>query len=144
VAVLASSGAVASSIPNTTWIKGVKNVFVESTLGSPSTKRILLGTSPFFAESAVSCLTVHTDPLDCSLQYTTGSGYYGSILTRDKKIATASNAVLINTSKFFCYSNTCSPVIGDLLVYSDVDHVTIAYSSFISKAVTGAVLSALK
>jgi SGNH domain-containing protein len=144
VAVLASSGAVGSNVSNKTWIKGVKNVFVNTTNGLPSAKRILMGTSPLLAQSAVTCLTVHTDPIDCALQYTPGSGYYGSILARDKKIASASNAALINTSQFFCYSNTCSPVIGDLLVYSDMDHVTIAYSSFISKAVTGAVLSALK
>jgi hypothetical protein len=51
---------------------------------------------------------------------------------------------LVNTSKYFCSSNTCSPVIGNLLVYSDIDHVTIAYSSFISKVITSSVLSALK
>jgi hypothetical protein len=144
VAVLASSAAVGSNISTKTWVNGVKNVFVESTLGLPSTKRILMGTSPFFVESAVTCLTVHTDPQDCSLTYTSGSGYYGSILSRDKKIASASNAELIKTNKFLCYSNTCSPVIGGVLVYSDIDHVTIAYSSFISKAVTSAVLAALK
>jgi len=144
VAVLASSEAVASNDPTTSWVNGVKNVFVESTLGSPSTRRILMGTSPFFMKSPVTCLTVHTDPQDCSLHYTPNSGYYGSILSRDKKIASASNAKLINTSRFFCYSHTCSPVIGDVLVYSDIDHVTIAYSSFISKAVTSAVLAALK
>lgn len=144
VAVLASSGAVGSSISTKTWVNGVKNVFVQTTLGSPSTKRILMGTTPFFVESAVTCLTVHSDPQDCALQYTPGSGYYGSILSRDKKIAKASNATLINGTKYFCYSDTCSPVIGDLLVYSDIDHVTIAYSSFISEVVTSAVLAALK
>jgi hypothetical protein len=144
VAVLASSGAVGLNVSNKTWIKGVENVFVNTTKGLPSAKRILMGTSPLLAQSAVTCLTVHSDPLDCALQYTPGTGYYGSILARDKKIASASNATLIKSSQFFCYSNTCSPVIGNLLVYSDMDHVTIAYSSFISKAVTGAVLSALK
>jgi hypothetical protein len=35
-------------------------------------------------------------------------------------------------------------VIGNTLVYSDIDHVTVAYSSFISKAITSEVLKALK
>src|SRR5664280_2459191 len=78
-------------------VNGVKNVFVESTLGSPSTKRILMGTSPFFMKSPVTCLTVHTDPQDCSLHYTPNSGYYGSILSREQKIASASTDTLINT-----------------------------------------------
>jgi hypothetical protein len=143
-AVLAASGAVDSTYSTKTWVNGVKNVFVEATLGSSTTKRILMGTSPFFGESAVTCLTVHPDPQDCSLHYTSGSGFYGSILSRDKQIASASNAKLVDTSRFFCYSNTCSPVIGNILVYSDIDHVTIAYSSFISKVVTSAVLAALK
>ena len=37
-----------------------------------------------------------------------------------------------------------SSVIGNILVYSDIDHVTIAYSSFISTVITSAVLAALK
>jgi len=144
VAVLASSSAVGTNYPTATWVSGVKNVFVEATLGSPTTKRILMGTSPFYGESVVTCLTVHTDPQDCSLKYTPGSGYYGSTLSRDKKISSASRATLVDTSKYFCHLDTCAPIIGDLLVYSDIDHVTIAYSSFISKVITSAVLSALK
>jgi hypothetical protein len=144
VAVLAASGAVSSSYSGAVWANGVKSVFVEATLGSPTTKRVLLGTSPFFPQSAVTCLSVHTDPQDCSLHYTPGSGFYGSFLSRDKQIASVSHATLIDTSKFFCFSDTCSPVIGNILVYSDIDHVTIAYSSFISTVITSAVLAALK
>jgi hypothetical protein len=103
-----------------------------------------MGTSPFFGESAVTCLTVHPDPQDCSLTYAPGSGYYGEGLSRDKVVAGDSGAKLVDTSKFFCHSDTCSPVIGNILVYSDIDHVTIAYSSFISKGITSAVLADLK
>jgi hypothetical protein len=144
VAVLAASGDVGTNYSNAVWANGVKNLFVESTLGSPSAKRILMGTSPFFGESAVTCLTVHPDPQKCSLTYTPGSGYYGVALSRDKLIAKTSGATLIDTNKFFCHRNTCSPVIGNTLVYSDIDHVTIAYSSFISTGITSAVLAALK
>ena len=144
VAVIAASGATGSNHPTKTWVSGVKNVFVEATLGSSTTKRILMGTSPFFPQSAVTCLTIHFDPQDCSLHYMPSSGFYGSILSRDEQIANASHAKLIDTSKFFCYSNICSPVIGNILVYSDIDHETIAYSSFISKVITSAVLAALK
>ncbi len=144
LAVLASSGDVGTNYSNTTWANGVKNVFVEATLGAPTTKRILIGTSPLFGESAVTCLTVHPDPQDCSLQYTVGSGYYGGTLSRDVQVASSSHATLINTSKFLCSSDVCSPVIGNILVYSDIDHITIAYSSFLSKVLTSAVLAALK
>jgi hypothetical protein len=144
VAVLASEGANGLNYPKTTWVNGVKNVFVEATLGSTTTKRILMGTSPYLSQSAVTCLSVHTDPQDCSLHYTSSSWYYGSFLSRDEQIASASHAKLINTSKFLCYRFACSPIIGDILVYSDGDHVTVAYSSFISRVVTSAVLSALK
>lgn len=143
VAILAASGDVGMNYSNATWANGIKSLFVEATLGLPSTKRIVMGTSPFFGESAVTCLTVHPDPQDCSLKYTPGSGYYGTALYRDKLVATTSDATLINTNRFFCYSNTCSPVISNILVYSDLDHVTISYSSFISKGITGSVLAAL-
>jgi hypothetical protein len=144
VAVLGASGDVGTSYSNTVWANGVKSLFDAATLGSPSTKRMVMGTSPFFGESAVTCLTVHPNPQDCSLKYEPGSGYYGAALTRDKLVAEASGATLINTSKYFCHKDTCSPVIGNLLVYSDIDHVTIAYSSFISMCITSAVLAALK
>lgn len=144
VAVLAASGDVGTQYSNSVWANGVKSLFVAATLGSPTTKRIVMGTSPFFGESAVTCLTVHPDPQDCSLKYTPGSGYYGEALSRDKVVASTSDAKLVDTNKYFCHSNTCSPVIGNILVYSDIDHVTIAYSSFISKGITGAVLAALK
>lgn len=144
VAVVAASGAVGADYPTSTWVIGVKNVFVKATAGLPATKRILMGTSPVLPESAVTCLTVHKDPQDCSLHYTKGLGYYGSILSRDQQIASASNATLIDTSRFLCYEETCSPIIGNTLVYSDKDHVTIAYSSFIARAVTNAVLLVLK
>lgn len=143
VAVIVSSGDVGTSYSNKVWANGVKNVFTEATLGSPATKRIVIGTSPFFGESAVTCLTIHPDPQDCSLTYTPGNGYYGSALTRDKLVASVSNATLIKTTKFLCYEGTCPPVIGNILVYSDIDHITIAYSSFISKGITSAVLAAL-
>jgi hypothetical protein len=144
VAVLAASGDVGTQYSNSVWANGVKSLFVAATLGSPTTKRIVMGTSPFFGESAVTCLTVHPDPQDCSLTYAPGSGYYGSALSRDKVVASTSDAKLVDTNKYFCHSDTCSPVIGNILVYSDIDHVTIAYSSFISKGITGAVLAALK
>ena len=144
VAVLASSGDVGTTYTNSVWVNGVKNLFVQATLGSPATKRILIGTSPLFGESVVTCLTVHPNPQDCSLAYTPGSGYYGGTLSRDSQIAHASNATLIKTSKFLCSSDTCSPVIGNILVYSDIDHITIAYSSFLAKVLTSAVLAALK
>jgi hypothetical protein len=143
VAVVASSGAVGASYPTSTWVNGVKNLFVQATESSTATKRILLGTSPLLGQSAVTCLTVHPNPQNCSLHYITGSGYYGAILSRDQQIASASHATLIDTSRYFCYEETCSPVIGDTLVYSDLDHVTIAYSSFITRALTTAVLVAL-
>ncbi|MCU1362459.1 MAG: putative acyltransferase [Acidimicrobiaceae bacterium] len=144
VAVLAASGDVGTTYSNSVWVNGVKNLFVQATLGSPTTQRILIGTSPLFGESVVTCLTVHANPQDCSLEYTPGSGYYGGTLSRDSQIARAADATLIKTSTFLCSSDTCSPVIGNILVYSDVDHITIAYSSFLAKVLTSAVLAALK
>jgi SGNH domain (fused to AT3 domains) len=144
VAVLVASGDVGiRQYSDAVWASGVKSLFDEATRGSPSAKRIVMGTSPFFGESAVTCLTVHPDPQTCSLRYTQGS-YYGAGLSRDKLVASASDAKLIDTSKYFCYSNTCPPIIGNILVYSDIDHVTIAYSSFISRVITSAVLADLK
>jgi hypothetical protein len=75
VAVLAAAGDAGSGYSTSVWVNGVKSVFVNSTRGSPSTRGILMGASPFFYESPVTCLTAHPDPQECTLTFTPDSDY---------------------------------------------------------------------
>lgn len=123
----------------TQWIAGMKKMFEEATLGSPSTVRILLGTSPSFPWHVPACLMANPDPQTCGEPDTPGSGY-GAYLAQDELIANASDATLIPVAPWLCYDGSCSPVVSHFLVYVDADHISTAYSQFLSKVVTRAVV----
>jgi hypothetical protein len=131
-----------SGISNQQWTAGFKKLFTVSTAGSPSTIRIVMGTSPFFSEEVPSCLAAHSNPQDCSTPFPAGSGY-GQYLTRDAAAAKGSSATLIRTYPWFCTAKTCSVVISHYLAFADTDHVTVAYSDYLAPVVTDAVLAAL-
>ncbi len=136
VAVIGASGAVGTDIPDKTWINGVKNVFDETTIGSPSAKRDLHGHDSFFVR--ISRDVSHGPERSPGLLTYLPAGQrllrFDPRPTRRSRVPPARRS--IKTTKYFCYSDTCSPVIGNELVYSDIDHVTIVYSSYISKVVT--------
>lgn len=145
VAVLVASGAVdLTSVPSATWIEGMVRLFAGLTNEDPKVKRILMGTSPYFHRPVPECLLSYTNPQQCSLRYKLGKGYYGMFLARDVTIASESAATLIPTYKWLCTPSVCSPIIGTYLVYVDVDHVTTAYSNFLSIVATGATLKVLQ
>jgi hypothetical protein len=144
VAIIAATGpSDFAGTPVATWALGMKKLFDEATSGSPSTTRIIFGTSPIYPEAVPDCLTAHADPQTCDLHFTIGEDYYGDYLSRDVADARAAGAVLVPTYPWFCTKDTCSPVIGKYLVYVDIDHVTLAYSEFLTNAVTSAVMNAI-
>jgi hypothetical protein len=130
-------------ITNTEWVAGFKKLFVQATLGSPSTLRILMGTSPQFGTPIPMCLASHPDPQSCD-QSDRKSSTYGKFLTRDLQVAKASSAKSIPVQSWLCYRGTCSPIVGKYLVYVDLDHMSIAYSEFLSQVVTNAVVKLVK
>lgn len=121
------------------WVAGMKKMFEQATLGSPSTVRIVLGTSPSFRWKVPACLMANADPQNCGEADTAGSSY-GGYLAQDELIAQTSDATLIPTYPWLCYDGTCSPVVSHFLVYVDSDHISTAYSQFLSKVVTRAVV----
>ncbi|MGA2307740.1 MAG: SGNH hydrolase domain-containing protein, partial [Acidimicrobiales bacterium] len=141
VAVIVTSGYDMPNVSDKTWVDGFDTLFTKSTAGSPSAKRILMGISPFFTEPVPDCLAGHSNPRDCSIS--DRSGIYRDYLEVDPIIATASKAKLIPTYQWFCHKQTCSAVISHFVVFADSDHLTIAYSDYISTLVTSAVLNAL-
>ncbi|MGA2837803.1 MAG: SGNH hydrolase domain-containing protein [Acidimicrobiales bacterium] len=144
IAVLAASGSTYLNVlTDQQWINGFAKLFDESTAGSPSAVRILMGTSPFPGPSP-NCLAATSNPQTCAFSFTPGSATgYPSYVTRDALIAAASDATLIPTYPWFCHAGTCSPVVSNYLVYADTDHPTIAYSDYLAPVVTGAVLNAI-
>jgi hypothetical protein len=141
IAVLVASGEnFTTGMTNSNWIAGFVKLFKLTT--SPSTVRILMGTSPFTTVAPPSCLAAHSNPQDCALHYATGS-QYPVYLTRDPFIAQASHATLIPTYPWLCVKKVCPPVISNYLAMADTDHLTTAYSNYIAPLVTEAVLNVI-
>jgi peptidoglycan/LPS O-acetylase OafA/YrhL len=122
VAVIAVSGATdLGLISNRAWTMGYARLFAEATKASPSTVRILMGTSPEFGEPVPACLAAHRYPQQCVSKYTYGTGYYGAYLARDTHVATAVGARLVPTYEWFCHDEVCEPVIGRYVAFADID-----------------------
>ncbi len=144
-AVIAVSGATGlGQISNQAWIDGYGRLFAAVTRDDPSAVRLLMGTSPAFAQSVPACLAEHPDPQQCSARYTYGTGYYGAYLARDNQVATALGIRLVPTHQWFCEDDLCEPVIGRYVAFADVEHLTIDYSEYLSRVVTARVLAALR
>lgn len=130
-------------ISNSDWIAGYDKLFAETT--TPTTVRILIGSSPFFNEAAPTCLSTHPDPQACSINYSSGgAGPYSEYMARDPQIAASAHAKLIPPTSWLCSDGDCPPVIGSFLAYGDIDHLTIAFSEFLAPEVTSAVLTAIQ
>ena len=145
LAVIAVSGATdLGEIPARAWAKGYARLFAQATGHGRSVARVLMGTSPEFAEPAPACLMEHKDPQECSSKYTYGAGYYGSYLARDRQSADVAGARLVPTFPWFCHDELCEPVIGRFVAFADIEHLTIAYSEYLSRVVTASVLPSLE
>jgi hypothetical protein len=144
-AVIAVSGATdLGPISNAAWTEGYARLFAAASGNDRSTVRVLMGTSPEFAESVPACLASHPDPQQCSSRYSYGSGYYGAYLARDRRVAAATGARLIPTHQWFCNADVCEPVIGRYVAFADVEHLTIDYSEYLSRVVTARLIASLR
>jgi hypothetical protein len=141
VAVLVASGDdFPGGTTNSQWIAGFSKLYKVTT--SPSTVRILMGTSPFTTVDPPSCLAAHSNPQACALHYGSGS-QYPAFVTRDTVIAQTAHAILIPTYPWICVKKVCPMVVSNYLTMADTDHLTTAYSQYISPLVTEAVLNAM-
>ncbi len=119
------------------WIRGMQTAFNEMTAKAPSTIRILISISPDLPQPAPSCLASYSTSIQkCGATYVPGklgSGLFSASLIRDRKAAVAAHATLLPTVQWFCVKDRCPAVVGNRIVYADQDHVTTAYSLYLSK-----------
>ena len=59
-------------------------------------------------------------------------------------MATAVKARLVPTYQWFCADDVCEPVIGHFVAFTDIEHLTIDYSEYLSRVVTASVLRSLR
>jgi hypothetical protein len=138
VAILSANGTTSWGVQgDPSWIQGMRTAFDRMTTTSPRTIRILISISPALPASAPLCLAAYSSSIQkCDLTYhpgALGSGLFSASLLRDQHAATAAHAILLPTVQWFCLKDRCPPVVGNMLVYVDTDHLSIVYSEYLSK-----------
>jgi hypothetical protein len=144
VAILAANGTRDWGSADKNYISGMMLAFNEMTLKSPSTTRIIIGTGPHLPASGPMCVAAHpTDLRRCDFKYKPGTSNLALALTRDAAAAKAAHAKLIPTIQWQCLNGACPVVVHDFLVYIDADHITTAYSQWLSTLMTQALRRSL-
>lgn len=132
-AVIAADGAPSwGSASNPSYIAGLDTAFDEMATPANHPIRILLGTGPHLSEAAPSCLVTHPSNIErCNLAYSTSSPL-SAALSRDNASVQGAKVNLIPTYQWICFHDICPVVIGNIDVYADQDHLTIAISKYLS------------
>jgi hypothetical protein len=133
VAVIAADGALSwGSGGNPGFIAGLNTAFDEMATPTNHPIRILLGTGPHLSVAAPSCLATHPSSIErCNFSYSTGSPL-SAALSRDAASVRGAKVNLIPTYQWICFHDICPDVIGNIDVYADEDHLTIAISQYLS------------
>jgi hypothetical protein len=115
------------------WFPAIAKAFQVMTGGRSAVKRILVGTSPDFNTSVPSCLAGNpTAVQSCTLNYSDPTSMYALVLARDQQLARSSKATLMPVVQWLCFKQQCSPIVKSYLVYPDNDHLSIAYSEYLT------------
>ena len=107
---------------------------------SATTKVVVLEDTASFPQNVPVCLSKHMTAVQkCSVQWSmTKPGLQAS----QQAAANATGSLFVQTDKWFC-TKTCSPVIGNFLVYPDGNHISASYSAYLSGVLATALQSVL-
>jgi hypothetical protein len=132
-AIIAANGDFSwGTVGNSVFVSDLGKAFDEMSSPTNHPIRILLGTGPHLSVGAPSCLASHPNNIDlCNLSYGSGSTF-SSALLRDNAAISGARVRLIPTYQWICLNGVCPAVIGNIDVYADSDHLTIAMSKFLS------------
>lgn len=100
---------------------------------------VVVSDNPQNSEDAIACVTrVGSKTGDCGNPTTVGFKHPDPILD-----AAGPQATVVDLRKYFCDSNRCPSVIGNVIVYRDTDHVTATYMATLAPEVEDGIRRAL-
>ena len=103
---------------------------------------VMLADTPEFAESPVYCLSTHlTDTTPCAEPRS--EMLNEELVAIQREAGAPRGADVIDLTEYFCNDESCPPVIGDTLVYSDEHHITATFSLQLAPALDAALSSYL-
>ena len=121
--------------PSTTaWTAGLVKTL--RLITPPRTRKVILGDIPYLGQSAPECLAAHmSDVPSCS---TPASAAVKADRIRAEQVAAArTRTPYIKVAPWFC-STTCTPIVGNKIVYVDAYHASSTYAVYVSGALQAA------
>jgi hypothetical protein len=115
------------------WVAGLEKTI--RLLQSATTRVVVIGDTPAFANAALpaACLSVHpTNVQLCSTPLMNKDPSWLAHSGAEKTAVIATRAGYINPVQWLCDAKTCSPIVGNMVVYWDWSHLTATYSSYLS------------
>jgi hypothetical protein len=111
------------------WGAGLEETLQRIT--APNTTKVVLGDIPRL-KGSVDCLALHPDNVQACAEPVgpLTDATYNDI---ERSAATGAGATFIDVTPWFCGS-VCSPVVGNMVVYTNDYHVTATYARHISRA----------
>ena len=116
------------------WLSGLREMIstIESSTGA---RVVLMGDDPYPQQSVPQCLSVNlSNTPACSIPK--HDPYYNpGGISQEQALATSAGAGYVDTDPWFCIATTCTPIVGNLLVYRDDNHITASYADWLTPAV---------
>jgi hypothetical protein len=116
------------SIPDATWKAGMEQTLSE--LSKPKTKLAVIGDIAALTNEMPECLAAHPNKIqDCSSPNPNPG--FKTHVADEEAAAKAEKASYINPQSWLC-TKTCSPVVGNMVVYYDTLHASATYAEYLS------------
>ncbi|HWD55008.1 MAG TPA: acyltransferase family protein [Acidimicrobiales bacterium] len=123
------------------WLAGLSEMIttIEQDTGA---QVVVMGDDPYPQQSVPDCLSQHlADTAACAIPR--HYPYYNpSGIPQEQAVAAAAGAGYVDTDPWFCVASTCTPILGNMLVYRDDNHITATYANWLTPVI-GAHLEAL-
>lgn len=97
--------------------------------------------NPRMKENIPSCLENTDNPLDCAITRDQG---VSKVIPWENTEGIPSNVIFTDLTDYFCDDTTCHPVIGNVIVYRDNNHLTAQYAKSLAPALRTPLKEALE
>jgi peptidoglycan/LPS O-acetylase OafA/YrhL len=116
------------------WLSGLTQMItaIEQDTGA---RVVLMGDDPYPQLNTPDCLSQNlTNTPVCSIPkhypyYNPGG------ITQEKAVAASTGAGYVDTDPWFCIATTCTPIVGNILVYRDDNHITATYANWLTPVI---------
>jgi hypothetical protein len=116
------------SVPDATWKSGMEQTLSE--LAAPKRELSIIGDVTTLDDQMPECLAAHPSHIqDCSVPNPNPG--YKTHVADEEAAAKAEKVDYINPQGWLC-TKKCSPVVGNMVVYFDILHVTATYAEYLA------------